>query len=97
MATVKRFEDLACWKKARELENYVYGLTQKGTFKIDFELRGQIHKSTGSAMDNISEGFGRGSNREFVNFLIIANGSATEAKSQIYRALDRRHIRQLSN
>jgi four helix bundle protein len=42
-------------------------------------------------MDNISEGFGRGSNREFVNFLIIANGSATEAKSQIYRALDRRH------
>lgn len=94
MATVRDFEDLACWKKARELENYVYKLTQNCTFKTDFGLKDQINRSTGSAMDNIAEGFGRGSNRELINFLIIANGSATEAKSQLCRALDRKHISQ---
>ncbi len=92
MAVINRFEDLNCWKLARELENFIWDLTQMGTFAKDFSLKDQINKSTGSTMDNIAEGFGRASNREFIQFLIISRGSIIETQSQIIRAKDRKHI-----
>lgn len=69
MATVQRFEDLRIWQGARALENNIFHLTQQGTFSRDFELKNQISRSSGSVMDNIAEGFGRGSRTEFVQFL----------------------------
>lgn len=45
-------------------------------------------------MDNIAEGFGRSGRKEFIIFLIIARGSGSEVKSQLYRALDRKHLEQ---
>ena len=94
MATFKRFEDIEAWQLAREISKEVYKITRRGEFAKDFELRGQARASVGSMMDNISEGFGRGSKNEFVQFLTVGKGSAEELKSQLYRAVDIEYISQ---
>jgi four helix bundle protein len=94
MATINKFEDLEIWKLARQLAKQIFALTEKEKFSRDFELKNQIKASSGSVMDNIAEGFGRGGNKEFVTFLCYSIGSASESQSQLYRALDYNYITQ---
>ncbi|HEY3405877.1 MAG TPA: four helix bundle protein [Ohtaekwangia sp.] len=94
MSTLKSFEDIEAWQKARLLANRIFMLALDGSFSRDFKLRDQINGSSGSIMDNIAEGFERDGNREFIQFLSIAKGSAGETRSQLYRAFDRGHISQ---
>ncbi len=92
MATFKRFEDIQIWQLARDLCKLVHKLTKRSPWNIDYKFKAQIESASGSVMDNIAEGFGRGGNREFVNFLRIAKGSAAEVQSQLIRALDKEYI-----
>ena len=66
MATIKRFEDLDMWKVSRELCSKIGEIVDKGDFKNNFRIIGQIEGSSGSIMDNIAEGFERGSRAEFI-------------------------------
>jgi hypothetical protein len=68
MATIKKFEDLEIWQLARQLCIDIFELTLKSEFSKDFSLKDQIRASSGSVMNNIAEGFGRGGNKEFRNF-----------------------------
>jgi four helix bundle protein len=88
----KSFEELPVWQKARELVKYVYTFTRKEAFSRDFSLVDQIRRSSTSVMFNTSEGFERGSNTEFIQFLYIAKGSAGETRAQFYVALDQDYI-----
>jgi len=92
MATIKRFEDLEIWQEARRLSKEVIRLSKSTDLKSDFKLRDQIKGSSGSAMDNIAEGFERDGNKEFRQFLSIAKGSAGESRSQLYRVFDNGYI-----
>jgi four helix bundle protein len=91
MTAIKNFEDLDCWKKARELAGYVYNLTRKEKFSRDFGLRDQIQRAAG-VMRNIAEGFESGYNPEFIRFLKMARRSAGEVQSELYLALDAVYI-----
>ena len=88
MASIKRFEDVEAWKQGRELTRRIYQITSQSKVTRDYALRDQIRRAAISITSNIAEGFDRGGNREFVQFLAIARGSASELKSQIYTALD---------
>ena len=92
MAKIERFEDIEAWQKARELTRAIYALSNDGRFARDFGLRDQIRRASVSVMSNIAEGFGRGGNREFIQFLSTARGSASEVQAQLYVALDADYI-----
>ncbi len=92
---VEHFEDLAIWQEARELCKRIHQLTSTGEFSRDFKSRDQIRDSSGSVMDCIAEGFERGGNREFCQFLSIAKGSCGETRSQSYRAFDHHYVTQV--
>lgn len=91
---IERFEDIEAWKEARNLVNMIYDVSNEGLFSKDFSLRNQTRGASVSVMSNIAEGFDRGTNREFIHFLIVARASASEVKSQLYVALDRNYIDQ---
>lgn len=92
MATIKKFEELQSWQKARELCRIIYKITNKSDFSKDWSLKDQIRRSSGSTMDNIAEGFDRNSSKEFRQYLFISKASASEVKSQLYRAIDQNYI-----
>jgi len=89
---VERFEDLEVWKDARELCKLIFEYTNSEIFKKDYKFCSQIRSSSGSIMDNVAEGFERGGNKEFIQFLYIAKGSCGETRSQLHRALDNDYI-----
>ena len=92
MSSIKRFEEIRAWQKARELVNSIYEITGSGKFSKDFGLRDQIRRAAGSVMHNIAEGFDSGSDPEFRRFLRISSRSASEVQSQLYTALDQGYL-----
>jgi four helix bundle protein len=92
VATFHKFEDIKAWQKSRELTTSIYLATSDGAFAKDFGLRDQIRRSAISIMANIAEGFGRRTNKEFANFLVISHGSTAETQSHLYIALDLHYI-----
>jgi four helix bundle protein len=91
---VTRFEDLEIWQFARELYKLVFKITSEEPFCRDFRFRDQIRDSSGSISDNIAEGFERGGNKEFIQFLSVSKGSCGETRNQSYRAFESKYITQ---
>ena len=74
------------------LTNEIYTITSSGMFSRDFALRDQIRRAAISILSNIAEGFERGGDNEFLQFLSVAKGSCGEARAQLYVALDQAYI-----
>ena len=92
MTTIKRFEDIESWKLVSQLAEKVGEINDAGSFKRNYRLIDQMEGSSGSIMDNIAEGFVRGSRQGFIFFPGYAKGSSGELRSQLYRALNRKYI-----
>lgn len=89
---VENFEDLNVYKQARDLTNKIYEITRQGLFTKDYGLRDQLRRASVSVMSNIAEGFERGTNAEFIQFLFIAKGSCGEVRAQLSIAFDQKYI-----
>lgn len=92
---ITRFEDIEAWQEARKLVKMVYEVIRKSKdFKRDFRLVNQVQDAAVSSMSNISEGFSRKGNKEFIQFLFVSKSSAAEVQSHFYVAIDQGYVEQ---
>ena len=76
-------EQLDVWKKAVDLTVMVYKMTDGFAKDERFGLTSQVRRAAVSIAANIAEGAGRRSEKEFLNFLSIAQGSASELETEL--------------
>ncbi|MFN0020851.1 MAG: four helix bundle protein [Pirellulaceae bacterium] len=92
MPGVRSFTDLLCWQRARQWSKRIFELSEAKPFARDQRLVVQINDSSESVMSNIAEGFGRGTQAEFITFLGYSLGSLDETKSHLCAAYDRKYL-----
>jgi four helix bundle protein len=92
MPGVKDFVALGFWQKSRQWSKQIFRLTRREPFRSDRRLVVQVNDSSESVAANIAEGFGRGTQGEFVTFLGYAIGSLNETQSHLCAAYDREYI-----
>lgn len=77
------YQELSVWKKSVELSVKIYSLTKFFPTEEKFGLTSQIRRSSTSIAANIAEGAGRGTDKDFANFLSIAAGSTFELETHL--------------
>ena len=82
------FEKLKIWQKAMDVAVEVYKVSLLLPVDEKFNLIHQIKKCAVSIPSNIAEGSGRNSNKEFIQFLGIANGSSFELQTQLILSVE---------
>jgi four helix bundle protein len=78
-----RYQDLVAWQKAVQFVERVYAITSQFPREEMFGLQSQMRRSAVSVPSNISEGQGRASRGEFLQFLGHARGSLYELETQL--------------
>lgn len=89
---MKTFRDLLIWQKAMALVTNCYTISADFPNDEQFGLTSQIRRCSISIPSNISEGFGRGTNKEYYRFLTISLGSLFEFQTQIEIAYNLKYI-----
>jgi four helix bundle protein len=92
MPSARSFTELLFWQRARQWSKSIFIETRKPPFAQDQRLVVQINDSSESVMANMAEGFGRGTQGEFVVFLGYSLGSLDETQSHLCAAYDRKYL-----
>ena len=92
VVSIRTFEDLEVWKKAREVRLFVQKLVRKFPSEEKYALAIQIRKSSRSITNNIAEGYGRFFYQENIQFCRISRGSLTETLDHMIVAFDEDYI-----
>ena len=88
---MKTFEDLPVYQKAKDLCISIYKF-ENDKYRKDFGFKDQIQRASISVLNNIAEGFERGSNKDFVKFLYYSKGSVGEIRSLLNVAIELNYI-----
>lgn len=82
------YHKLLIWKKAKELVKLIYSVSNKFPDSERHNLTSQLRRAAISIVLNIVEGHRRSSNKEFIRFLNIADGSLVEVEACLELSLD---------
>ena len=80
---VRTHKDLDVWKAAIALARNIYRLTEHFPADERFGLTAQMRRASVSIGSNVAEGAARQGNKEFIQFLYVASGSASELYTQL--------------
>ncbi|MFA6760134.1 MAG: four helix bundle protein [Sulfuricurvum sp.] len=80
---MKSHKDLDVWKNSISFVEDIYRLTSLFPKEEVYGLTSQLRRAAVSISSNISEGAARQSDKEFIHFLYISLGSASEVDTQI--------------
>ncbi len=80
---ISDYKQLNVWLKSIELVTNIYGLVKTMPKEELYSLADQIKRSAVSVPSNIAEGSGRNTTKEYIQFLYIALGSASELETQL--------------
>lgn len=80
---MRNHKDLIVWQKSMALVKRVYEVTRAFPHEEMFGLTSQMRRAAVSIPSNIAEGYGRIYDKERINFLSIALGSASELETQL--------------
>ena len=83
MSEIRSYKDLLIWQKGIELTEKVYLLVKSFPSEEMYSLTSQIKRSVISIHSNISEGYGRSSTKNYIQFLRISRGSLYELETQL--------------
>ncbi len=80
-APIKSYRDLLVWQKGIDLVVESYRATSQFPKSESYGLISQVRRAATSIPANIAEGYGRGSRRDYTQFLFIAQGSLKELET----------------
>ena len=83
MAEIKTHKDLLVWKKSIDLVEQIYKFTKQFPKEELYGITNQMRRYAVSIPANIAEGSGRKNKAEFIQFLHIALGSASELETHL--------------
>lgn len=83
MAEIKTHKDLLVWKKSIDLVEQIYKFTKQFPKEELYGITNQMRRCAVSIPANIAEGSGRKNKAEFIQFLHIALGSASELETHL--------------
>lgn len=92
------YKDLKIWQMGKEVAVLAYKITKSLPKEEVYGITSQIQRSAVSIPSNIAEGSKRGTKKDFLNFIRIAQGSGAELETQleiikdIYPNIDKKEI-----
>jgi four helix bundle protein len=83
VSLIKSYKDLTVWKRGIELSLAIYRLTSNFPTEERYGISSQLQRAGVSIPSNIAEGYGRGTRKDYKQFLAIARGSTLEVQTQL--------------